>query len=524
MFKKMIGFILLFFIMLSIFLVYRLYFKNGQAITILYTTDLQGFIAPHNDPGLKGNPMIGGSAYLATYLKKERAIARKKSKVFLLLDTGDIFLGTPEGYFSKGSSVIEIMNLMGYDAMTVGDRDFAFGEENLRNLAKQAKFPLLAANIISEDTERHPDYIKPYVIKEYEGIKVGIIGATAPLMRKYTLQEHSKGLKFTSPLAAVKRYALLLEEKGTDLIVVLSHLGLKDDKELAREVPNVDFIVGGGDKEGWRRLYIGPLNKAIIGPTWHKGCWVPTFNLDLDLQKNKIIKYHSKDTIIYTTKLKPAQEIQAIIDKYSNQRDKKKSEVIGFTEEALYRSIGEESALGNWIADTLRAEFKADIAFIGGLESDLEKGDISVGDIYKILPILHEINISNFNVTILELVGEEIKDVLEHSVSWALENSKYGILQVSGLKMSYNPNNPKDHRVEEITVDGEPLDLNKIYKVAVNGYLAAGGDRYYKIQFAENLRETGIMTFYILIDKIRKGTPINTELDGRIIKLAGERQ
>lgn len=523
--KKRLLILSSFVIVLSVFLFYALYLRGKSNITIIYTSDLQGFIVPHIEPwpDIKGKQMMGGSAYLATHLKKERAIVKKNGRAFLLLDSGDIFFGTPEGHFSRGSCVIEIMNALGYDAMTVGDRDFAFGEENLRNLAKQARFPFLGANIISEDTGKHPDYIKPYLIKEFNGIKVGIIGVTTPLMEKYTLPKHIKGLKFISPIPTVKKYASLLEEKGVHLIVLLSHLELDLDKELVREIPGIDLVIGGNDKKGWRELYADPIHGTIIGEHWNKGLCPMRFNLILDSHKNKIIKYHIKDTDIFVRDFEPDQEIATIIQRYSKEMNEKMDTDIGYAETSLTRSIDRESTLGNLVADVLKARFQADVALCAGLEADLKKGEINIGDIYEILPIINRLDVHDFNVAILELTGEDIKNILEHSVGWVLENSKDGkkhILQVSGLNYAYDPKLPRYHRVKKVLVDGEELKPGKIYKVAVNGYLAAGGDRYYDIQFAENRKETGVMAFDVLVEYIKEHSPITAPpLEGRIVRL-----
>ena len=176
--------------------------------------------------------------------------------------------------------------------------------------------------------------------------------------------------------------------------------------------------------------------------------------------------------------------------------------------------------MGNWIADILRQNTNADISFIGGVQADLKEGKIQAGEIYNVLPIIDRLDVQGFNIAVLELSGEKIKNILEHSVGWALENSKYGILQVSGLKMTYNSKQKKSSRVLDVHINNEELDPNKIYRVAVNGYLASGGDGYYDIITAEKRYDTGLMDFDVLVEYVKAHSPITAPpLEGRIVRI-----
>ncbi len=494
--------------------------NRPSVFTIVYTTDLQGFITPHANPVIKAEPipLLGGSAYFATYVKKERRAAEGRRGGFLLVDTGNFFAGQAEGYFLKGSSVIEIMNILDYDAMVLGPKDFAFGEENLRNLAKDAEFPFLGANIVRKNTGKTIDYIKPHVIKEKRGFKIGIIGITSPNI----FSEHIKGIKILDPILTARKQVAMLNDIGTDLIVVLSNLGLAEDERLANEVEGIDVIIGGNDPLGHRELvpfYVDPKNKTVIAYTWEKG--IDGYRLDTILNKQKKIVDHRAGLVeLWAKKIKPDPDIQSIIRNSTETVEQKKKKIVGYAEKILTRSRDGESTLGNWVADILREKTKTDIILVGGLQADLKEGNITIGDVYEILPIIDKIDTVGFNLAILELSGEKIENILKHSVGWALENSKFGILQLSGLKMAYDPKRPKNNQIVDITVNGEKLDLNKIYKVAVNGYLASGGDGYYDIITAEKRIDTGLMDFDVVADYIKTHSPITPPpIEGRIVRI-----
>lgn len=517
-FKKLIILTMLLFALAFSFYLYG----TKSSIYIVYTADIQGFIRPHEDfDWSRSNKQIaGGSANLGAVVNKIRASAKRKGG-FILLDTGDFFQGAPEGNFFKGHSLIEIMNALGYDAITLGDRDFAFGEQNLRNLAREAQFPFLGANIIEERTGNPPDYIKPYIIKNIKGIKVGIIGLTTPLLKYHTLPENIKGLKFLPPLETAKKYVSQLKKEDVNFIILLSHIGLEQDLEIVEKVHGINVIIGSNDKEGWRLEELNIVkNDTIIVTSWEKGAEIYPLQFIFDRKSNEIIKYKQKKIYLDVAKFKPDQKIQKIVEKYIKLTNLKKEEVIGYSKETLTRAIDKESTLGNWIADVLRTTFQADIALVGGLKSDLEKGDITMGDIYNISPIIDKLEIRGFNVAVLELTGESIKYLLERSLGWAQEFSKYGILQVSGLKVTYDPQKEAGKRILEITINGKELDPGKTYKVVINDYLASGGDSYYDIIKAKNRRETGLMTFDVLVEYVKTHSPIEVpSAEGRIVRL-----
>lgn len=524
--KKIFCYILIGFILLVI-LLYSFILNTKKIISIVYTTNSQGYIIPHEDiwQRLAKNPLTGGSASFSTFVGKQKIWIKRRNGFLLLLDTGNFFQGTQEGNFFRGSSVIEIMNAIGYDAMAVGELDFVFGQDNLEKLSKEAKFPFLCANIISEKTNKSPDYIKPYIIKEYEGTKIGIIGVISPLINQNILPENLKGLRFQDPIYVLNNYVSALREKGANIIIVLSSLGFENDKKLSEEVRGINFIIGGNlyEEDICREPeYFDPIRNVCIVKTWDR--LMAAYRLDLILNKRRaLLKYKNLFFDLYPKLFKPDPIIQEIIYKYNKKIKQIKAEAIGYTESDLLRSIDSESTLGDWTADLIRKKTGADIAFCAGLQADLKKGPISIADIYNICPILDKSNIKNFNVAILEFHGDQIMDILERSVDWVSENNKNaqrGILQVSGLKITYDPKAPVKHRIKGALINEEPLSKYKIYKVAVNDYLASGGDSYYEILFTKKVRNTGLFTFDILMEELKRNPNIpKKEIEGRIIKL-----
>ncbi len=219
-----------------------------RKLTLLYTNDLHGYLLPGKDyftPG-EPKPLIGGMAHLATYVQEVRKNCAEKKVGFLLLDAGDIFHGTPEGNKTKGEAVIEIMNEIGYNASAIGNHEYAYGEDNLRLLSKEAKFPFLSCNLVDKKTKKLVDYTKPYLIKGTENIKVGIIGVTTPETIRMNFYPDIQNIEFLNYISVVTEQIAQLKNR-VDLIILLSHLGTEKDILLAECIPEIDLIISGHD-------------------------------------------------------------------------------------------------------------------------------------------------------------------------------------------------------------------------------------------------------------------------------------
>ena len=170
--------------------------KDYLKIVTIFTNDMHGGIdrseASFINPDFP--PMLGGGAVAGRYILQKRQEAAQNGWGFLLIDAGDFYQGTPLGTVSEGEAVIEYMNTVGYDALTVGNHDFDNGWKNLKKLAEKANFPFLATNLYRKSTGELAEFVKPYIIKEIQGIKIGIIGATLSATPSMSYPEHILGV------------------------------------------------------------------------------------------------------------------------------------------------------------------------------------------------------------------------------------------------------------------------------------------------------------------------------------------
>jgi 5'-nucleotidase / UDP-sugar diphosphatase len=432
---------------------------GGQSeIRILHVNDFQGFAEPYKPFG--SNQEVGGVAYLAS-----KAEELRKGKASLLLSAGDMIQGNNWANLFEGKSVIELMNEMRFDAMVIGNHEFDFGQEVLRKRISEANFPVLGANVEGFDS------LRPYVVKDLGGIKIGILGLVTEDVPATTHPKNVAGLQFLSVVDIAGKYVKELKSKA-HIIVVLSHIGHAFDRILAEKVKGIDVIVGGHSHT--RVAKPVKVGDTVIVQAWEHGRALGL--LDLTLEDGKIISFDG-----YLEEIKPGaekedQRILAIVERYRQKVTTVLNEKVAKIEEDL---DGEreslrtrETNLGNFVADIMRNVSKADVAIIngGGIRASIKKGEIRVKEIYSALPF------DNYVVAI-KLTGRQIREALEHGVS-GIEEKEGRFPQVSGLTFIYSPLNRVGSRLKEILVAGHPIDLEREYIVATNDFLAAGGDGY----------------------------------------------
>ncbi len=223
----------------SIFITISLVAFSQHELIILHTNDTHSRIEPLPETD-RTFPNKGGVVRRATYIQQ----VRENNKNVLLFDAGDFLQGTPYFNLFKGEVEVEAMNLMGYDAVTLGNHEFDYGLEVLADVAQRAKFPIISTNYDFSDTELK-GLIEPYMILNRNGVKIGIIGINIQPMGLVATQNY-KGVSYLDPVETANKTAKLLRKrKKCDIIICLSHLGHVSDLRLAELSNNIDLILGG---------------------------------------------------------------------------------------------------------------------------------------------------------------------------------------------------------------------------------------------------------------------------------------
>lgn len=438
----------------------------ADRIQILHTDDIHGHLDSDTVKSGANAFAQGGMAVLAgeAALYRQRAPDRT-----LLLDGGDAWQGTFISNVNKGQAVTQAMSLMKYDAMSVGNHDFDWGQDVLAQRAKEASFPFLATNVVETATGKLPSYLKPYIVKDLGIAKVGVIGVTNPESNTIVKATSVAGLKF-GPAAQVAPFVTQLRSQ-VDIVVVLAHIGSADAAKLARDVPGIDIIVAAHDHaplqtgrvEGTTTIvdagaytqYLGHL-EVVVDPATHK--------MKDALRSGELVAVASSNTV------KADPEVAKIVDTQRAEADKYTSRVVGTLVSNLDGSSRDENAIGNMITDAFveygtQQGWKTDVAFYNaaGIRGSLKAGPVTYGQLYEVLPF------GNAIVTV-DLTGVQLREVLEDAAGRA------GRLQIGGGSFAYRFTNPAGQRVLSATIAGAPLDPARTYHVATIDYLLLGGD------------------------------------------------
>lgn len=486
-------------------------------LTILTTNDFHGNLASNQTDSKTKKPW-GNSDIVAAYFEAAKA---KNPFGTIILDAGDAFQGTPTSNVLRGKSMVDIMNAIGYDAMTLGNHEFDWGRDVLAERIKQAKFPMISANIYYKATGQPVEWVKPYTIIERKGLKIGIIGLTTPGTAVTTLPANVKDLDFKDPGQVAASLVPVLRAQGADVVVVLGHLpgaigqdgtvtGMMAD--VVKAAPGIDALVGGDS----HTTVAANINGVPVVQAMHSGRAIGQIDLFYDRVLGKVVNGKSSIISTYAENVKPVAKVTQIMNAAKAEIGPLFDEVIGKTVTGWTRDYNNESGPGNLTADLLRKASGSDFGFQnpGGLRIDIAAGkDLTVGDIYSFMPF------DNY-VTTVQMTGAQVKKVLEHGATLFK-----GMVQVSGLKFTYDPSLPEGQRViTMILPNGAPIDLEKTYLVATNDFMATGGDGFAMFKEGKNM----VNTYVTVRDEILKhvkaetaaGRAINPASDGRINKVS----
>ena len=468
-------------------------------LTVLHINDFHGNLLPQ--PGKEGKPATGGMARIAKMVAEER---EKNPEGTILLSAGDMFQGTPISNLFRGRPVIETMNRMGFDAMTVGNHEFDWGMGAFQDLRKAASFPLLSANIVDERGALLPG-VKPYVILRKKGLKIAVIGVTTPETHYATKPGNLEGYKVIGVEKVLPALIERVRKEGAGPVIVLSHLGLDEDREMAAKVAGIDLVVGGHSHTEVKTTVT--VGTTLIVQAGYYGRHLGVMKITVDGGTGKIVRYPEKRILrkVQSGPNDPVDEaVAGIIRRYDEQIREEFGRIVGETSVDLAKRPF-ESNLGNLVCDAMRWATGADAAIQnnGGIRTTLPKGGITLEQVFMLLPF-------DNNLITMDLTGAQIAGILE-------QNAKTdGMLQVSGLRVVYDRSAPEGSRVKELDVGGVPADPLRAYRVTTNDFLAAGGDRFGIFREGKNA-VVGDNVRDAFLAYLQTHSPVSPRIEGRIV-------
>jgi 5'-nucleotidase len=475
-------------------------------VTILHVNDVYQF-APV-DAGKRGG--------LARLLTLKKQIKEENPNTIFTLG-GDTLSPSVETLTYKGAQMIDAWNAVGIDYAVFGNHEFDVKTDVLLQRMKESKFVWLGANVFDTKTNKIFADTPPFVIKDFGGVKVGIIGLLLPETKQTSSMEASLQVKNYCDTA--KELVPKMREAGANAIIGLTHLFMYQDKELAK-CADFDLILGGHE----HTLLQSSSNGTPIFKMTADAREMGRFNLNFDT-KTKKLESMDWEIIPVTDQITDAPEFAVVFDKYKDLLQKL-AEPVGLTAVSLdalsLSNRTKETNIGNLIADSYRNATGADIGFVNGgsVRADLtySPGTLTKRDVLSILPF-------NNPVVKVELSGKLLREVLEHGVARSAEDNEPGRFpQVSGVSFKFDTTKPAGSRVTEILVGGKPLDENKTYTLATSDFLVAkGGDGYVMFKSAKILTDaaTAPKDSDLLEKTIResKDRTIAPKLEGRIVRI-----
>ena len=485
--------------------------------TFLSTNDFHGQLETGK---LVSNKPVGGAAFNMTYINNYRALNPLGTSLF---DAGDIMQGTPISNLLKGESVIDVYNQMGYQTAVVGNHEFDWGQATLQDRITQAGFPFLGANIYYEGTDTHPEWLDPTAMFTVKGQQVGVIGVTSMYTSTIVMAGALDGLEIRDPAPVVSQYAAELRAAGADVVIVLAHMpdvygGAVTQEMATLGIPGVDLIISGHSHSG----YTGKLNNVPIIQQWNSGTAIGVSDLRYDRLYRNIASSNLQVVTTYNAGITPNAEIAAIVADYQAEIAPIVNAVKASTSGIVSRGPDRytmEVPMGDLIADAQAWKGGTQIAFMnpGGIRADIAYStyphDITYGDFFIVQPF------DNKLVT-MNLTGAQIYAVLEQQFKPPQSSMK--LLQVSGIKYSFNTSLPVGSRIISLTLtDGTPIlnDASATYSVTMNEFIATGGDGFTVFLGGTDVTRIGVSDLDALIEyvQLKYGVPpANTPIDPTI--------
>ena len=438
---------------------------NASTITLYHTNDMHSRI---NSTDENGETI--GLAEMSSLIKA----AKQSDPNTLWLDAGDTLHGMPGINISLGQNMVTLLNQSPLDVMVPGNHDYNYGAKQLQRLARHLRADVLSANTIYSNTK---DFVfKPYKIYKLGNIKVGVFGLTTPETAYKSHPKNTEGVEFLNPIGQAKFMVDQLSGK-CDVIVAVMHMGLDNSskftsKLIAQTVPGIDVII-----DGHSHTYLPygmMVNGTLIAQT---GCHGKTLGkVQVNVENHVITSKTAQVLDKKQIQTIPDTNIQKTLDKINKHNEKLFNTVVAHSDRELNGDRlwvrKHESELGNLCADAFRWKTGADIAVCNGgdLRTSLPAGDVTQRDIMSVMPFGNTIQL-------VEVKGQVIYEMLEHSV-YGYPATFGGFLNVSGAIFTFDPTQPIGHRVSEVYINNEPLDYNKLYKLAATDFILAGGDDY----------------------------------------------
>jgi 5'-nucleotidase / UDP-sugar diphosphatase len=446
----------------------------------------------------------GGMARLATLVRE----ARRENPNTIFVIGGDFLSPSVESTFLQGSQMVAALGAVGLDYATFGNHEFDFGPVVLTERMKQSKFRWLSANVLDRVSGRPFGGAAAEELVTLGGVRVGLFGLT--MVDAARTSRPGPDIAFTPPLAAGKEAAARVRARGAVVVAAVTHQEMGEDKALGAAT-SIDVILGGHEHDPM----VAEEGKTLIT----KGGSDARYLVQVDLwlsREGKLVERSWRFREV-SRRVEPDPAVEELVRAYAARLDRELDVVVGRTEVPLEarsaRLRTQETNLGDLVTDLLRERLGTDVALVNGgairTNREVPPGTLTRRDIHALLPFSDV-------VLKLEMRGRDLRAALEHGLAQT-DRVGGGFLQVSGMRVIWDPQLSPGQRLVSASVGSRPLEDDAAYTVAVPSYLVRGGDGYTAFKGAK-----------IIIDETSGPQVAQTILDGivarRTIRSATDRR
>ncbi len=509
-------------------------------LTVVHTNDVHGGIDRQEATYMNNEfpPRLGGAASMATLLRRLRSQVEAQGGHFLLVDSGDIFQGTPIGTLSKGRAVIDFMNQAGYDLLALGNHDFDEGKENCMALVERARFPVLAANLVDEATGKTVSWVESWIIKDYGDLRVGVIGLITPETESMSFPANVAGLEFAPMIPTVRRLLPELRSRDVDIVMVVVHAGIPYDPQqyykarqeagwypddydratamdVAHAVEGIDAMFCGHIHKGFDAAWVQPETHTLLFQTYGRGSGAGIVSFAIDTETNQVVDYdywteRGYLVTFFEDEFWPEPEVAGMIAEESRKAEAGMDRTIGRATGAFTRGGETEAPMGNAVCDAMCEETGADFAFTnkGGIRDEFGPGDVTPRHVFRVLPFGNKL-------VLFQMSGALLREIIEYRIA----EDRHG-LYISGGRIVCNMKRPDYDRITSFEIGGEPWDPDATYQVVTSDFLATGNSGLSMLPEVPAEQKTFLMrTMREAFEAwISRHSPITPQVDGRWVR------
>ena len=491
--------------------------KDTISINILQTADIHGQLDTHPELFWEDGEIIfknrGGLANIKTLFERER----QQNPNTIIVDGGDLIQGSGYAALSQGKIFPDIIKNMGYDVIIPGNWEVVYGKEVMLDVMNSYDTKVVAHNMFHEKSEKA--LFPPYWIKEIEGLKIGFVGLNDPDVPVRQNPTFSKGIEF-SGLDRDFQNTLdkLKEEKGVDVLFLVTHIGVFKQVDLANNpiARNVDYILGNDTHERIREPIQGKYARVTEPGAF--GSFVG--KLKLDFVDGKLVNDSYELIEVDPDKFPADEELQAMVNSAKAPYRDNLETVIGYTRTPLYRYLTVENPMDNMITDAARWKTGVDIAISNGFRfgnpivpENGKPAPITRANLWNLLPVNEKLKTGKAS-------GRQIKDWLEQEMHNAFSQQpldRFGgwLVRFSGMKVEFDSTKPEGERIDKITVNGEPIQEDKLYSISA---CVRPGDPLDNLCRMPNVKDVEVKDYTIhdvVEEYLKQHSPVSPKLEGR---------